>query len=801
MSDPCFRGAGSARFLSLRRLFSDGASSLKIVSINLVLFFCAITFTASAQTYTTLYSFSGGVGPASTSLQGADGNFYGTFPGVSAPLGDCASEGGCGAVFSITAGGMLATLGSFATTAASYPNSGLVQDADGDFFGTTVFGGSGTGCNEDGPCGTVFELSAGGNLALLYSFTSPGPAYPEAGLILGNDGNFYGTTSGVASTLPNDCCGTIFKLTPSGVLTTLYTFPTAGGAYPAAPLVQGTDGNFYGTTTGTVFQITPAGALSTLHSFCTSGPPCSDGTYPNALIQGADGNYYGTTQIYGANNGGTVFQITSAGVLTTLYSFCALANCADGTTPRAGLVQGSDGNFYGTTYSGGSGVACTTTGGCGTIVELSPEPGGGCASGSNAGNGWCETVLYSFCSQANCADGSAPIAGLLQAADTVFYGTTTRSGANSAGTFFSLSNGLSGSTASTTSLSLSPSSVTVGSTGSVTLTATVAPASGAGTPTGTVAFSNGSTYIGTTPLVAGVGTLNYGAGGLAVGTYQITAAYSGDATYAVSTSSAQPLTVNPEPPAETPTFSLASGTYTSAQSVTITDTTPGAIVYYTTDGSTPSTNSLLYTGPIAVNATETINAIAVAGGYINSSVASATYTITLAADFQFSASSTSLTISTGQSATATLTVTPENGFDSQVSFSCSGLPSGVTCSFNPTTVTPSGSSAATTTLTVAVSASAALRGPRRDLLRWTYAFLLPCLGVVFCGAGSSRRLRRKSWILGMMGVLVLGAGLSSCASSITSQAQSTQSTITVTATTSGSAAITHSVSLTLAVTQ
>jgi uncharacterized repeat protein (TIGR03803 family) len=141
--------------------------------------------------------------------------------------------------------------------------------------------------------------------------------------------------------------------------------------------VQGSDGNFYGTTFqsgapygdfGTIFKITPSGSLTTLYSFCAL-IGCTDGANPDApLIQATDGNFYGTTQFGGAYNGGTVFQITPEGTLTTLYSFCAQPGCTDGQAPYAGLLEGSDGNLYGTTYQGGAA-------GMGTIFKLSVELG------------------------------------------------------------------------------------------------------------------------------------------------------------------------------------------------------------------------------------------------------------------------------------------------------------------------------------------------------------------------------------------------------------------------------------------
>ena len=237
-------------------------------------------------------------------------------------------------------------------------------------------------------------------------------------------------------------CGTVFKMTPTGTLTTLHRFDGADGGNPMAGLLHGTDGNFYGTTyvgganincvrggstgCGTVFKISPDGTFTTLYSFC-SQPQCVDGSFPfTTLMQATDGNFYGTTEQGGTVNAGTVFKITPGGILTTLYSFCSLPNCADGVRPMLGsLVQATDGNFYGTTSGTDIGTAFQTT------------PGG------------ILTTLYSFCSQPNCADGSYPFAGLLQATDGNFYGTTWNGGTGSGcrlphgcGTVFRLATGL-----------------------------------------------------------------------------------------------------------------------------------------------------------------------------------------------------------------------------------------------------------------------------------------------------------------------------------------------------------------------
>jgi uncharacterized repeat protein (TIGR03803 family) len=401
-------------------------------------FWAATAITSPAQTLTTLYSFcpSGypcpdGEKPYAGLVQGTDGNFYGTTSAGGVP------EPNNGTVFKITPSGTLTTLYKFCSLGDPCPDgavlfAGLVQATDGNFYGTTV--GGGTNVLD----GTIFRITPSGTLTTLYSFCHLGPPcadgdQPVAGLVQATDGNFYGTTSvGGGSGCGGGGCGTVFKITPSGTLTTLHSFDGADGVYPAG-LVQATDGNFYGTTTeggasnpcvgsytcGTVFKITPSGAFTLLHSF--NG---ADGFWPSgfssaALVEATDGNLYGTTFQGGANDYGTVFKITAGGTLTTLYNFCSQPNCSDGVDPIAGLVQATDGNFYGTASEGGG------NGPYGTLFKIAP-------SGTL-------TTLYHFCSQPNCADGSDPIAGLVQATDGNFYGTTYGGGDNGYGTVFSLS--------------------------------------------------------------------------------------------------------------------------------------------------------------------------------------------------------------------------------------------------------------------------------------------------------------------------------------------------------------------------
>jgi len=291
----------------------------------------------------------------------------------------------------------------------------LTQGIDGNFYGTTAHGGA----NNFSP-GTVFRMTTAGILTTVYNFcalTNCADGYvPYAGLTLALDGNFYGTTT-LGGTYN---IGTVFKITPDGVLTPIHSFNGLEGAYPYAPLVQAADENFYGTTSaggdlrcrppdgcGTVFKTSPRGKLTKLHSFCTK-TNCPDGEAPYAgLVQADDGNFYGTTLAGGSMSGvGTVFRITPEGELTTLYTFCpGSEECPEGLEPYAGLVQGTDGGLYGTTIYGG------VAQGAGTIFQITTEGQ--------------LTTLYTFCSSGTfCTDGANPAGGLIQATDGNFYGTT-----------------------------------------------------------------------------------------------------------------------------------------------------------------------------------------------------------------------------------------------------------------------------------------------------------------------------------------------------------------------------------------
>jgi uncharacterized repeat protein (TIGR03803 family) len=392
-------------------------TSCKLRSLTFKTFLTSLligaTALASAQGLRTLLFFNGagGANPEYMTLaQGTDGNFYGTTSGGGTHLS-------AGTVFRINPAGNLTKLYNFCAqpgcSDGRTPFGGLVLATDGNFYGTTGGGGANN-------LGTVFRITPSGSLTTLYRFDSTHGAEPMGTLLQASDGALYGTAHiGGANN-----SGTVFRITLSGKLTTIYSFCVqancADGSFPQAGLTQGADGVFYGTTTGsdelngTAFKITAKGNLTTLHTFCSIlNDTCPDGSDPTgSLVRGGDGAFYGTTQLGGPSAFGTIFRITPTGVLTTLHTL----QQTDGEHPIAGLTLGNDGNFYGTTNLGGSESS-------GTLFEMTP-------SGTF-------TTLYSL------SDGSNPFGGLLQATDGNFYGTTFSGGDKAGdGTVFTMNVGL-----------------------------------------------------------------------------------------------------------------------------------------------------------------------------------------------------------------------------------------------------------------------------------------------------------------------------------------------------------------------
>jgi uncharacterized repeat protein (TIGR03803 family) len=327
--------------------------------------------TAQAQSWgqTTLYQFQGGISgpdagtPYGGVIKGTDGNYYGT---------TWYGGSGSGAVFKVTPGGVESVVYSFSGTDGQMPFA-LVQGANGNLYGGTWYGGQGYG--------VIYEVTTSGQLTVLQSFsnTNGSPAYIQGGLILGSDGNFYGTSAG-GGTYGQ---GSLFKMTPDGELTVLYSFTGSSGTNPHGELLEAKAGEFLGSTAfggdganGTVYKFSAAkGKLTVLHAF--SGG--SDGALPwSNLVKGSDGAFYGTTQ--GGGTGtcsdftipagcGTVFRVTASGEESIAYTFAGYPT--DGAYPTGGLTRGKEGILYGTTAAGGFLAPGNCGSGCGTIFSLS----------------------------------------------------------------------------------------------------------------------------------------------------------------------------------------------------------------------------------------------------------------------------------------------------------------------------------------------------------------------------------------------------------------------------------------------
>jgi uncharacterized repeat protein (TIGR03803 family) len=349
----------------------------------IILAFAGAAVPVHGQTYSVLYVAPGAPGiqnPLGLIAQGRDGNMY-----------TVSSNGGTfyGTAFKFTPAGAVTVI----NDVGYFPYGGLTLGSDGNFYGQDSDGGVVGNCGLAAG-GQVYKLTPAGALTVLHNFTGGTDGCdPMAAPIEGTNGTYYGTT-------PNTNNGTVYSVTSGGVFTTLHTFNGADGQGAYAPLVQGTDGNFYGDTVsgglngdGVVFKMTPAGNLTVLHNF-TGAPDGAQAYY--GLTQATDGNFYGVA-VAGGTFYGTVFKITPAGVFTVLHTF--QNGPSDGAGPSSSLIQATDGKLYGLTSGGG-------TTGAGTIYSIT-------TSGTYA-------VLYNFADSS--ATGYNPSSPLKQSTNGKFYG-------------------------------------------------------------------------------------------------------------------------------------------------------------------------------------------------------------------------------------------------------------------------------------------------------------------------------------------------------------------------------------------
>jgi uncharacterized repeat protein (TIGR03803 family) len=545
-----------------------------------------------AQTYseTTFYSFGPPYDPPFTGsflpgnlIQASDGNLYGT-----TLLGGAYYDG---SIFKVTRDGAVHDLYD-AGSGINVPSPfAIIEAGDGNFYGLSV--------PEVGQVlygffpGAVFKMTPSGDVTIVYNFCSQGgnactDGATPVSLILGSDGNLYGTTMGLNPDFSGslNAGGTIFKLTLSGTLTTLYSFctiesnnlPYCPQANHASTIVEASDGNFYGAAVsnnglpGLLYEMTASGELQTLYTFCSQGgSACTDGTQPNALIQASPDALYGTTQTGGATGNGVAFQLSHAGGYQKLHDFCSEGgtSCTDGGTP-AGFFQATDGNLYDVTSYGG--FLNSGGGSNGTVGYLT-------TSGA-------QTPVFDFC-LTNCTDGALPNTPPIQASDGNFYGTTQQGGVNFTGVIYRLA--VSPSLPAPVQITVTPAAIAKGA--SATLQWRV-PNAWSMTQQQCYAFINpgipGDASYGGDWTGKQAGTL---ANGVLSGSTTITPTGAGTFTYALTCggniSGLAKLTV--EGDASATSFSLSPTTLFVGQSIT-------ATVAVTGDGVTPTGTVTLYDG-------------------------------------------------------------------------------------------------------------------------------------------------------------------------------------------------------------
>jgi len=679
----------------MRRRVAGAALALAIM---LVPAFLTIG-SAQAQTYTysVLHAFTGTPDGAYPSSYGAgatldaEGNLY-----------DTTSGGGTyslGTVFEMNAGGKVTVLYNFTGQAdGANPNAGLVRDAQGNLYGTTGYAGISP---YPFGWGTLFKLDTAGTVTVLHTFTNnPDSAQPLAGLVQDAQGNLYGTTyyGGVYGS------GTVYEVDNTGKETVLYSFTGKTDGYqPYGGVVLDAQGNLYGTTAsggaygqGTVFKLDTADNETVLYSFCVQGNPCTDGAGPEAaLALDAQGNLYGTASGGGALGHGTVFKVDTSDHMTVLYSFAGLP---DGASPVASVVLDAEGNLYGTTFDGGN-LGCGPWQNCGTVFELATAGSETVlhrftGTGGDGGNPWaalaldakgdlfgttfdggnlacnsgygCGTVFELTPAKLTTvvAPTFSPGAGIYTAVQSVTLADTapgvticyttngslpavSAAGVCTAGLTYSSSSPIPVSTSTTiyavaggngyASSSLVRAIYTIDAPAP-----TFSQAAGIYTTVQSLTLADTApgvaicyTTNGSSPAVTTAGVCTAGStysSAIPVSTSTTIYAVAGGNGYASGSLARAIYTID----APAPTFSPAAGIYRTAQSVTLADTAPGVTICYTTNGSSPAvstagvcTAGLTYSSssPIPVSTSTTIYAVAGGNGYASSSLVRAIYTI------------------------------------------------------------------------------------------------------------------------------------------------------------------------------
>jgi uncharacterized repeat protein (TIGR03803 family) len=596
---------------------------------------------------------SSGGNPVGVPVQGLDGAVYyvNTFGGFFSSTG----ETGSGTIGKLVLGGAGSTvLYTFCALSncddGAQPGTGLIQGTDGNFYGTTAYGGTTNN-------GTVFRMSPSGNITTLHSFcmatNCTDGATPDSALLQGADGNFYGTTtfggSGTQGPGGGDGSGTIYQITPAGDYVVIHSFCTGGtgcpdGQYPEGNLVQVENGNIYGVTSGggnsfnagIVYYIDTSGSFNAYEDFgCVlAGTPCITGFFPNGgLIQGSDGNLYGTVTSTNTKASrdpyGAIFKLPLNGTAATnVAAFCTSGSpCTNGENPGGDLILGSDGNLYGVIDNGGAsgyGVAyfITSSSWLQPPVQLSFSATS-IAANSPVTLSWSVPYAYSKTAQLCGAfiQNSAQGAGTWTGQQTGTYSNHAYSGSSvitptAEGTYtYALTCGGKESgfatltvtapvkISSATALSASPNPAIVGQT--VTLKATV---TGSGkTPTGSVSFTfNGSSQGSVTLNSSGVATASVSTSGLAPGKYSASADYAGDSAYNSSLSPTVTVTVSKANSASSLSVSPAAPSIgqsaTLKATVTGSSGTPSGSVTFSADGVTLGSASLNGSGVASFSA-------------------------------------------------------------------------------------------------------------------------------------------------------------------------------------------------------